>query len=63
MSNRKTPNFAYGNFSFQEKGFNMRYQENLWVFPNFPIRKTFDTANIKCNSNLGSREGGKNERN
>jgi len=25
MSNRKTPNFAYGNFSFQEKGFNMGY--------------------------------------
>ena len=28
MSNRKTPNFAYGNFSFQEKGFNISLKEN-----------------------------------
>jgi len=28
---------------------NMRYQENsLRIFPNFPIRKTFDTNNIMC---------------
>ena len=26
--NRKTPNFAYGNFSFQEKEFNMGLEEN-----------------------------------
>jgi len=30
--------------------FNMCYQENsLRIFPNFPMRKTFDTANIMFN--------------
>ena len=28
MSNRKTPNFAYGNFSFQEKEFNKGLEKN-----------------------------------
>ena len=46
---------SYGEFC--PKGAdNMRYQENsLRIFPNFPMRKTFDNANIKSNSKGGSK--------
>jgi len=52
MSNHKTPNFAYGNFSFQEKGFNMGYRVR-YAHPNFAYGKTIHIPNIMFNKSEG----------
>ena len=54
--NRKTPNFAYGNFSFQEKGFNSDYRGVLTNSQNLSDDKLSIIADI-----IGNRH--KNERN
>jgi len=61
MSNRKTPNFAYGNFSFQEKGFNISLKENKKniLFSQIENQR-FSTSlnnNIKRNFSFGSLAG------
>ena len=48
MSNRKTPNFSYGNFSFQEKGFNSDYRATLRSCPN-SLRELSIIADIMFN--------------
>jgi len=48
--NRKTPNFAYGNFSFQEKGFNMGFVipfATLTASEFFATQKTLQNPNIQ----------------
>ena len=50
MSNHKTPNFAYGNFSFQEKGFNKMIKGYATLHPYFCYAKTSFITDIRRNS-------------
>ena len=59
--NRKTPNFAYGNFSFKEKEFNMGLEENSAEFSQIENQRFSTSPNPNIMFNKLNHRRNKNE--